>query len=385
MKKLYIILLINIMQAFSPKLYAQSDNTIELSDAAYASILTCGPGDEFYESFGHTALRICDTNNDLDVVFNYGCFDFAEPHFYLKFTKGRLNYFVLGVPFAEFMMEYQHYKRAVWEQRLRLEKDELSRLFDSLMVNIRPENMFYQYDLFRDNCATRVYDMINKALSPERKMKFSRPEHSTTQRDLIHKYTEDTLLWWRFGVDLMLGCKTDKAMQTEEYMYVPMEMMTIYDTTIMSDGKPLAEPPVQLLADHRDKKCRSLSPTLFFWILFVIIAVLTFFSYRKGWKLYWLDGIIFGLVSLISIVLLYMTLFSDHWCTKTNLNLIWANPLYIWPLVRLRKYDPVVYVAIGCILLALLVGWAWWPQEFNPAVLPIVLIIMTRIVSRLVK
>ena len=40
------------------------------------SLITCDPGDDAYQMFGHTALRIRDLNNPLyDFAYNYGVFD----------------------------------------------------------------------------------------------------------------------------------------------------------------------------------------------------------------------------------------------------------------------------------------------------------------------
>ncbi|MBQ2171263.1 MAG: hypothetical protein II448_05955, partial [Paludibacteraceae bacterium] len=41
-----------------------------LSERARVSLLTCTPGEELYARYGHTAIRVCDPENDLDLVFN---------------------------------------------------------------------------------------------------------------------------------------------------------------------------------------------------------------------------------------------------------------------------------------------------------------------------
>ena len=67
---------------------------LPLGEGARASVITCGAGDDFYTSFGHSAIRICDSATGRDVVFNYGMFDFGEPNFYWHFMRGRLHYWV---------------------------------------------------------------------------------------------------------------------------------------------------------------------------------------------------------------------------------------------------------------------------------------------------
>ena len=58
-----------------------------ISDSSVVSLLTCSPGEEIYAKFGHTAIRIVDKKNSLDIVFNYGIFSFDTNNFYLKFIK----------------------------------------------------------------------------------------------------------------------------------------------------------------------------------------------------------------------------------------------------------------------------------------------------------
>ena len=78
-------------------LFAITANTTaqnKLSNEAFISLLTCGPGNELYSVFGHTAIRVYDPSTNFDVVYNFGAFDFDTPNFYGKFVKGDLQYFV---------------------------------------------------------------------------------------------------------------------------------------------------------------------------------------------------------------------------------------------------------------------------------------------------
>lgn len=357
--------------------------TQSLSGKAYASLLTCGPGDEFYETFGHSALRIYDSVNGIDIVFNYGTFNFAEPHFYLKFAKGKLDYNVNKQPFDIFISEYMFYGRAVWEQRLTLDSVELSRLYSSLMINALPENKYYKYDFFRDNCATRVHHMIQESLNDTQKLAFDTPRQRASYRDLIYKYTDKDNLWWRFGVDILLGARCDKPMTTEEYMYVPMEMMTQYDTTFNRSGSHLSAPAEKLLDDSRETSSTVFSPSLCFMLLFLVVLILTIMAKRRGWRLLWLDGILFSAAGLVSLLLLFLWFGSDHWCTKWNFNLLWANPLFPIMLFRLRKGNRILSIILTCCFAALILIWiAGWPQILNSAAMLITLTLLVRVGTR---
>ena len=382
MRKSIILLILLLLCRIS----VQGQNAVpmpaRLSDSAFASVLTCGPGDEFYESFGHTALRICDSAQQFDIVFNYGTFDFDEPHFYLRFAGGRLNYLVATQPTGDFWLEYHYYGRSVCEQRLRLGKSELDTLYKMLTINVRPENRYYKYDFFRDNCATRVWDMVATALKERSLPPDGYPDTRQTYRDLVYKYTDSTLLWWRLGVDLLLGSNCDRLMTRSQYAYIPTEMMWQLDTLLLTDGEALAEPAAQMLDETRTPLPHSISPTMCFWILFAIVLTLTLIARRAEWKLYWLDGILYAAVGAVSLLLIYMTFFSDHWCTKGNFNLLWANPLYLWLLARLRHRNCAATLLTGLIMLAFLAGFNMWPQSFNSAVVPIVLTLEARLLDR---
>ena len=81
------------------------------------SLLTCSPGEELYSTFGHTAIRVKDNTNGMDIVFNYGTFEFS-PDFYAKFIQGKLLYYLSVEEFGNFMYQYQMESRSVVEQPL---------------------------------------------------------------------------------------------------------------------------------------------------------------------------------------------------------------------------------------------------------------------------
>ena len=71
------------------------------------SLLTCTPGEELYSIFGHSAIRVIDSNSVADIVYNYGTFNFDDEGFYLKFIRGKLMYYISAAYFSDFKFEYQ--------------------------------------------------------------------------------------------------------------------------------------------------------------------------------------------------------------------------------------------------------------------------------------
>nr|WP_315821109.1 DUF4105 domain-containing protein [Paraflavitalea speifideiaquila] len=106
MQKARVALLFLFSFFIAQHTYSQSD-----SCNLRISLLTCSAGEELYSAFGHTALRVTDAITGMDIVFNYGTFDDSDPNFYLKFTKGLMNYALSAYPFNDFVYEYQAQKR----------------------------------------------------------------------------------------------------------------------------------------------------------------------------------------------------------------------------------------------------------------------------------
>ena len=125
------------------------------SDSIRFSLLTCAPGSEIYAHFGHTAIRYENYTRKVDLVFNYGMFNFREPHFVWRFVKGETDYQLGITPYIYFKAEYAMRGSSVYQQVLNLTQAEKEKLLDLLETNYRPANRVYRYNYFYDNCTTR--------------------------------------------------------------------------------------------------------------------------------------------------------------------------------------------------------------------------------------
>ena len=385
MKKIIILSSYFILLLASP-LHAQvPDSLPHLGDSAFASLLTCGAGDEFYTSFGHSALRICDSTQGIDYVYNYGTFDFDAPHFYWKFARGYLNYCLSRAPFYAFIFEYQYEGRAVWQQRLRLTNQEVNNLFFMLETNYLPQYRYYQYDFFRDNCATRPRDMIVHALDHRTLAPETTTDTNLTYRNHVYLSTARTLLWWRLVVDMALGLPCDHRCSNYEYMFSPIAMMHQFDTLTVSDThQPLAYPAELLLSETRTPPSHSISPTLTFWVLFLAVLLLTLLGWKHSWRLRWLDIPLFLIPFLGSLLVLFLWFVSSHYCTKANLNILWASPLFLYSAIQLRHSRPwLIVVQLVMLLAACIMTLAPLPQQLNAALLPISLTLALRLIAQL--
>ncbi|MBP7103294.1 MAG: DUF4105 domain-containing protein [Bacteroidales bacterium] len=350
-----------------------------LSEEAKISVLTCGPSNELYATFGHTAIHLWDTNKHLNLVFNYGTFDFNTPNFYVKFTQGRLPYMLSITSFEDFIYAYRQEGRWVYEQELRLTPEEKEKMYDLLLENYLPANRYYAYDFFMDNCATRIRDLISNSLVDRSLFKKSLSDTNTTFRELIKPYMH-SMQWWRLGIDLALGMRCDKPVDHEQYMFLPNELMAQLDTATI-EGERMVAKKVLIAKETKLPQTKSVPPLLITSLLCIIVILLTVWEYKKKTYFKWLDIILFSLASVLSLLIAYLWFFSNHYTTKYNLNLIWAHPLFIYLLLRLRKSkDILIHISYGLIVLCILGFW-FLPQTFNPAVFPVLLLLALRIIN----
>lgn len=393
MKKILFAILLSLV-TFSG-LKAQKIEA-DLGDSSFVCLLTCGPGEEFYTTWGHSALRICDSTLGLDIVYNYGTFNFNTKNFYLKFAQGKLDYCLSRTSYARFIAEYAFEGRAVWEQRLNLTRQERNNLLVLMEENYTPQYRFYKYDFFRDNCATRIRDMINNCLCHRELFVEKEVESAKTYRTLLYEPTETNLLWWRLGVDLLLGQRCDKVCTNMEYMFAPIEMMYQVDSTafkVRNNGVETAQldstgNAMMILGDKRqilgqtmEPLKPSINPTLCFWGFCLVVLALTLLGMMKNMRMVWLDEILFWLVGLLSILFILMWFATDHYCTKLNWNIVWANPLFLYFAVRLRKSNIVVLIAGMLLQLVVVADMAlgFLPQQLNAAIYPISIALLMRI------
>jgi hypothetical protein len=127
--------------------------------------MTMGIGERVWERFGHNAILVEDRARGTAQAYNYGMFDFRQKNFLLNFIKGRMWYWMQGFGLAPTLDIYVRANRSVWVQELNLTPAQRLSLARFLEWNERPENRFYRYDYYRDNCSTRVRDAIDKAIN----------------------------------------------------------------------------------------------------------------------------------------------------------------------------------------------------------------------------
>jgi hypothetical protein len=347
------------------------------------SLLTCSPGAELYSTFGHTAIRVTDSVNATDMVYNYGTFDASDPQFYVKFTKGLMRYSLSDYSFQEFLQEYHYEKRYVIEQNLNLTGGEKQQLYAALRENAQEANRHYNYYFHTDNCTTRARDMIVQRSGAAVIVKNILPEKVPSFRNLIHTYLDKGNQYWsKLGIDLLLGSNLDKKVTIESAMFLPDYLMKGVDSATVH-GKQLAGQKNNVLPVTPAPNSPTLfTPMFVFAALFSIITLISFSAnkYAQGF-LNVFDAVFFLLIGFFG--LLMITLWGirvDDVC-RDNYNVGWALPthFFIAFVVYLkRKWIQQYFSVVFVLTLLFAICWLFIPQKINMAVLPVLGIVLVR-------
>ena len=360
-----------------PSVFAQTGN---LSPSAEISLITCGPGEDLYATFGHSAIHISDSQKGIDRVYNYGTFDFNTPNFYLKFARGKLNYMLSVSTLDRFLRVYQFEQRWVYRQKINLTADEKARLYAYLENNARPENRDYKYDFFYDNCSTRLRDALEEVLGEKLIYPDNTQPEKMSFREMIDLYLTRHP-WSDLGIDLALGLPCDREASWRQQMFLPDYLMkNLSDVGIKNSNgiEPLLGKGIYILAPAEQIKTEPHGIMWIFWTLFIVSGVSAVFVKARYFR--WFDVILFAIAGLLGIFIVLLWFATDHSATKWNFNLLWALPTWLWGAVLLIRGTPSgkFFKIHAAIMFAILIFWIAIPQDFHQAVVPLTLALMMR-------
>jgi len=313
-----------------------------LSKNAKVSIFTCGKGSELYSTFGHTAIRIQDSKNFLDVVYNYGAFDFRTENFYLKFVKGDLQYFINATSYEDFIFEYQLDNREVIEQTLDLNVSKKQELFEALNSSLYSEQKYYTYKFIDRNCTTMVMDKVNNLF--DKKVLKKIDDTSISYREVLYPYFEDHF-YYKLGINIIFGAPTDIK---SEQLFLPIELLHSIDNAKINGKKLVLKKEIIVKGNKIEKPFSFINSIYFIALLLLIILVIhkriVVFSYLF-------------ILGLFGLFLCLVGFYSLHKEILWNYNALLFNPLYLLlPFLKKEWFKRItivsmIFLAIYCCIL----------------------------------
>ncbi len=332
------------------------------------SLVTYGPGDTYWERFGHDAIELRDVASGEAITFNYGVFDFDEKGFLLHFARGSMHYLMDAAPSEVDQHYYMDVGRSVTRQRLAFTAAQAGDLRDFLLWNLRPENVRYDYDYYADNCATRVRDALDKALGGVLKKQLqARPAGMTFRQQTARLMGQQA--WLMLILDLGLGPYADQPLNAWQESFLPMVLQEDIRDASVTDATGASRPLVQdeaVLSPNRLTPPPDQAPDLRLPLAIagLAFAALLIAARRFAPVIYALLGSLYlVLAGLVGIALLILWTLTTHHSAWANANLLLFNPLAlllvgaVWRSrrgsIRTRTIDALVVLQ----LLAILVAW----------------------------
>jgi hypothetical protein len=301
-----------------------------------------GPGDELYFWWGHISLVVEDSRTRHGQFYDYGLFSFDNDNFFYNFAFGRLLY-KCGVSSSERSFDvYKATNRDITVYTLDLPPQTKVKVRDFAAFNVLPENCEYFYHHFKDNCSTRIRDIINLATNGQFEEEFKEAPGRYTLRQHVRRHT-----WFSPVGDWLLnfwmGQVIDTPITIWEEMFLPSEvgsriedfwytdengvrrkLVSSVETVYKSQGRP----PV--LDVPRKQWNRELLFSLGLSVIFGFFFFLQLKNIRVGRVLAGISmslcGLIFGFVSSL---LYFLSIFTNHDYTFENYNMLFATPLLL--------------------------------------------------------
>jgi len=337
LKQLFIVVVLTTLSySYAYAQSAQETTSMPPNDSIEVSLLTCGPGQEVWALYGHTALRFNNLTTGQDLAINYGMFSFEQKNFVLRFIFGLTDYEMGIAPFQPFLEEYLAEGRWVREQRLNLTKEEKFRLAAAIAENYQPQNRTYRYNYFYDNCTTRARDIVVRQLSGQVHYA-DKLQAPVSYRELVHQCLT-AHPWSRLGIDLLLGYEADRPITAEQQQFLPDSLSHDFARATIADKDGLTRPLV--LNEKADMPAATLSTTTSAlsvrpWMCALALACLILIVTVCQWRCKIFDAILLLIIGLAGLILLAMV-FSQHPTVDRNLQILLLNPLallFLYPAV----------------------------------------------------
>ncbi|MDE2996309.1 MAG: DUF4105 domain-containing protein [Bacteroidota bacterium] len=310
-----------------------------LSAGARISVLTVNPGEAVYSLWGHTALRVVDPGGGFDAVFNWGTFDPTRPWFVPRFAYGDMLYELSVEPMARFLSGATLQERGVVEQVLDLDPDEAQAMWVLLRENMKPENRAYAYDFVRDNCSTRILDLLLTVGA----ITIEDDGPDVTYRDMVDTYVHQAA-WLDLGIHLAFGSPMDREVTPRDRAFLPLEFEVMLDASSKEDGEPIVSSKRTLLDIKWAPSLRGVNQVDWLFgglgLLILVFTARTFRSPEAAPTKY--DRFLMGFLGLAGFVLMLMWFASMHWVSAWNMDLMWALPTHLVVAVVWKRWTRLI-------------------------------------------
>ena len=316
-------------------------------------LITVGPGDAIEEMWGHNAVLVRDTVAGIEETYNYGLFDNTAPGFYADFYRGRGDYMVAPLDLEGMLAGYRRAGRRVWAQELALEPAARVRLLGLLRTAVLPNNRFYRYNYYLNNCSTKVRDVLDMVLDGQLRAAADVPRGGAADYGAGAAPDARADATWRhhtrrlaaenpfvyMSIQLLMGPRGDEHTTDWEGMWIPMKLRDTVGALLMtqSDGSRVPLVRSEELWEDADREYAAASPPrldvlfLLSGLLAGVILSLLAYGARSESRMARAGLIVFacgwGLLCIAASVLIVALHWTEHTFTYWNQNILLFSPL----------------------------------------------------------
>gem|GEM_PF-6246839 len=299
-------------------------------------LVTIGPGNWLFTYFGHNALRVRDRLLGHDMTYNFGTFSGNNPVKLLRdYLRNQMQYWLSVIPHNYLLRGYQYTDRTFQFRTLHLRAKEIRRLLHFLRHHARPENRFYRYDHYRQNCSTKLRDALHYAMGPVFREDALTLSPNTYRKHVMQRTTPNPVLM--ILMDFGMGPFADRPLRRWDDMFLPvyLESYVADSKWMVSRGRLLASPASTLYQRKAGEAMRiEPAPLAYgmggFWFLLGLLLWARP-AFRRWLRLY-----LFVAASL-GTALAAMMFFTWMPEPPRNANLLMYHPLHWLPFLLLAK------------------------------------------------
>ena len=358
--------------------YSRTDN-LRFKVAIY------GPSDEIFIWWGHAALIVEDIRYNYSRVFDWGVFTYPSDNFLEDFLKDQVRYKCESSYFDS--GQYITEDRDIAVYTLNLDRKAKETILAYAENNVLPDNSYYDYHEFRDNCSTRIRDILDLGTGGQFRAAFGSIPGRFSVRQHIRRYT-----WFRpvsdWFLGFLIGQDLDREITPWDEMFLPVEIarnITGFSYIDESGVKRRLVDSIEILNSSKNRPPilnEPLDTRPFTLILGIMAGAVILFirilqnKFQRTGRI--LMGIIQSLLGLFlggsGCVLFFGLFFLNNDYIQQNFNAMFMNPLLLaavplgimTAINKPKKLNPqkILSVFWTCVFLAAVLSVLLWILPF---------------------
>ena len=356
------LLLAMMLALIAPSQYAtaaRANNKVTVlpdsSNFVTASLVIAEPLHALYSVFGHATLRMECPSFGLDYVFTFE----SDPNFgtFMTGIAGKAKAKYVAVPTDTFINDTRREGRGLKQYRLNLthhEKQELWRLLDNEMM----AGAYRNFNLLTDNCLTSSILNVERCLIGEH-LEWGPMRYPQTHSDgHVLRYAAQHSPWAEFLFITFIGSGYDHWSMMESRIMPATVASMLREAKIINDSTGVSrfvitDPGTTLVESSGRDKATPITPNIVFGALLLLTLLITLAEWVLHWhrvaKVY--DILLVVAQSLVCLLMLYVTFFSELFETQWNWYLVvfLPLPLLFWQ-IRNKKIASHCWLCYSIVL-----------------------------------